>query len=190
MLPKKDVFKLRKRRVIGADRIPSAVLVPMFLKDGEYHLLFTERTDTLRDHKGQISFPGGTYEIVDVTMLDTALRECKEEIDLEPGAVEVLGELDDTPTMGTNYLITPFVGAIPWPYKFKIDPKEVKAIIEVPISALMDKNSLRHETDVLDGKVITTYFYNYKGRIIWGATARILTQFLDTYTQVLKKTGK
>jgi len=186
---KKDLFKKRRHHVVG-NRVSSAVLIPIFLKQGEYHILFTKRTDTVRDHKGQISFPGGANEMEDVTLLDTALRECKEEIGLDAGAAEVLGELDNTPTIGTNYLITPFVAAIPWPYKFKIDPREVAEIIEVPISALLNKDSLRHETDTVDGKLIITYFYNYKGKIIWGATARILAQFLDIYSRVMKDAGR
>ncbi|MFC2038974.1 NUDIX hydrolase [Chloroflexota bacterium] len=185
--PKKALFQIRKRSVVGADRTPAAVLLPLFEKDGEFHILFTRRTDTVRDHKGQISFPGGAYEIQDITMQDTALREASEEIGLAPESVRILGELDNLPTMTSNYLITPYVGLIPWPYEFKTDPKEVEEVIEIPVPVLQDKSSLRHETETLDGKLITSYFYNYKGVIIWGATARILTQFLDIYSQVEKQ---
>ena len=158
----------------------------MFEKDGEYYLLFTRRTDKVRDHKGHISFPGGTKELEDVTLLDTALRECHEEIGLDPGDAEVLGQLDNFPTLETNYVITPYVASIPWPYELKVSPAEVAEIIEAPIPVLMDKNNFRHETEELDGAIITTYFYNYNGKIIWGATARILTQFLDIYSQAKK----
>ena len=183
---KNEVFQRRKRRVVGADVKVAAVLVPLFYKEGEYYILFTERTDTVRDHKGQISFPGGANEIEDMTLLDTALRECKEEIGLDAGVVEVLGELDEMLTLHTNYLVSPFVGILPWPYRFRIDPKEVKQLIEAPISALLDKNNLYHETETVNDKLITGYYYKYKGKIIWGATARILTQFLDIYSQVMR----
>ena len=186
---KRGVFKKGRRHIVGTDRVSSAVLVPLFQKDGEYHILFTQRTNTVRDHKGQISFPGGAYELQDVTLLDTALRECREEIGLDAGAVDVLGELDNTPTLSTNYLITPFVGTIPWPYDFRIDPVEVERLIEVPVSELLNKDNLHHETETLDGALITTYYYKYKGKIIWGATARILTQFLDIYSRIAQETG-
>ena len=149
------VFQKRRRRVVGSGVISAAVLVPLFYKEDEYNLLLTERTDTVRDHKGQISFPGGARELADLTLLDTALRESKEEIGLDAGAVEVLGELDETLTLHTNYLVSPFVGVIPWPYQFKIDPKEVKQIIEVPLPALLDKNNLYHETETVNNKQIT-----------------------------------
>ncbi|MFC1900823.1 NUDIX hydrolase [Chloroflexota bacterium] len=184
--PKKDLFKKNRRHVVG-NPTSSAVLLPLFVKDGEYHILFTKRTDTVRDHKGQISFPGGAYELEDLTLLDTALRESKEEIDLDGSDIEVIGELDDILTLHTNYLISPYVGVISWPYQFKVDPKEVETILEVPISVLLDKDNLRHETETdEDGKMITGYYYNYQGEVIWGATARILTQFLDIWTQVEK----
>ncbi len=187
---KSTVFQKRKRRVVGSGVTSAAVLVPIFYRDGEYYILFTERTDTVRDHKGQISFPGGAHELEDLTLLDTALRECKEEIGLDAGAVEVLGELDDMLTLHTNYLVSPFVGIIHWPYWFKVDPKEVKQIIEAPISALLDKNNLHHETEMVNDKLISGYYYEYKGKIIWGATARILTQFLDIYSRVMKEAGE
>jgi 8-oxo-dGTP pyrophosphatase MutT (NUDIX family) len=180
-----DLFDRRRHHVVG-NRVPSAVIVPVFYKDDECHLLFTQRTNSVRDHKGHISFPGGTKDLQDVTLLDTAVRECREEIGIKPEDLEILGELDNCPTLETNYLITPYVGAIPWPYEFKISPREVAEIIEIPVSVLMNKNNLRHGTEELDGAMITTYFYDYKDKIIWGATARILTQFLDIYSNVLK----
>ena len=183
---KHDVFQRQRFHVVGPDRIPAAVLLPLFEKDGEYYILFTRRTDSVRDHKGQICFPGGSHEMSDLTMLDTALRETSEEIGLEPEEVNVLGELDNLPTMTSNYLITPYVGQIPSPYDFKVDPREVDELLEIPVSTLLDKNALRHETENVDGKLITSYFYNYNGNIIWGATARILTQFLDIFSRVIK----
>jgi 8-oxo-dGTP pyrophosphatase MutT (NUDIX family) len=185
---KTDQFKKRIFHVAG-EPVSSAVLIPLLIKDEEYHILFTKRTDTVREHKGQISFPGGAYEREDPTLLDTALRECKEEIGLDCSAVEVLGELDEILTQHTNYLVAPFVGVISSPCGFKADPREVGEILEVPISVLLDKDNLRLETMTDgNGKVIIGYYYNYKGHVIWGATARILTQFLDIWNQVLRDT--
>jgi len=183
---KQALAQRQKRHIVDASRVLSAVLIPIFYKQGEYYILFTKRTEKVKDHKGQISFPGGAYEEEDVALVNTALRECTEEIGLPVETVELLGELDDMPTVGTGYLISPFVATIPWPYPLKVDPREVKEIIEVPISALLDKDCLREETDTLDGQVIPTYFYHHQGEVIWGATARILKQFLDIYTQVMK----
>ena len=84
--------------------------------------------------------------------------------------------------------MSPFVGVIPWSYPLKTDPMEVEEIVEVPISALLDKSCLRQGTDTLDGQVIPAYFYHYQGKVIWGATARILNQFLDIWAQVMKNT--
>ena len=176
----------QKRRITDANRVLSAVLVPIYQKQGEYYILFTQRTEKVKDHKGQISFPGGAYEEKDGRLVNTALREAAEEIGLMPGDAEVLGELDDTATIGSGYIISPFVAAIPWPYQFKLDEWETDEIIEVPISALLDKDCVRQETDVLDGQVIPAYFYHYQGKVIWGATARILNQFLDILVSVME----
>jgi 8-oxo-dGTP pyrophosphatase MutT (NUDIX family) len=183
---KQALSQRRKSRIVDASRVPSAVLIPIFYKQGEYYILFTKRTEMMKDHKGQISFPGGAYEEEDETLVNTALRECAEELGLPAEAVEVLGELDDMPTLTTDYLISPFVAVIPWPYQLKVDPMEVEEVIEVPISALLDRNCRRQETDTLKGQPITTYFYDYQGKVIWGATARILNQFLDIWTEAME----
>ena len=98
----------------------------------------------------------------------------------------VLGELDDYATISSNYIISPFVALIPQPNQFKIDSKEVGEIIEVPISALLDKDCLREESRLRDDKEVTSYFYHYQGTVIWGATAWILNQFLDIFARVMK----
>jgi 8-oxo-dGTP pyrophosphatase MutT (NUDIX family) len=156
----------------------SAVLAPIFLKAGQYHLLFMQRTERVKEHKGQISFPGGAYEKADGLLLNTALREAQEEVGLAPGDVEVLGELDDMLTVATNYVISPFVGLIPYPYKFKLDNWETEELIEVPLTALMDKNCFSESKTITNGQEIEVYFYKYGDKVIWGATARILKQFL------------
>jgi 8-oxo-dGTP pyrophosphatase MutT (NUDIX family) len=123
---------LAKRQVVrlsDSKMRVSAVLVPIFMKSGQYHLLFIQRTERVKEHKGQISFPGGAYEKADELLLNTALREAEEEIGLAPGDVEVLGELDDMLTVATNYVISPFVGLIPYPYKFKLDNWETEELI-------------------------------------------------------------
>ena len=174
----------QKKRLTNTRLVSSAVLVPIYQREGQYHILFTQRTERVKEHKGQISFPGGARQDGDKTLLDTALRESAEEIGLAPDQVKILGELDDTITEVTDYIISPFVGLIPWPYEFKVDGWETEAIIEAPVSALMNKDCLREETEIKDGRAVSSYFYHYGGKVIWGATARILHKFLDIFVQV------
>ena len=176
----------QKRHIIDTGRVVAAVLVPIYFKQGQYYILFTKRTEKVKEHKGEISFPGGAYEKGDRTLVDTALRECAEEIGLMADEVEVVGELDDAVTVVSNYVVTPIVALILWPCQFKVDAEEVEEIIEVPIQALLDKGCLRQETEIIDGVEDTLYFYQYQGRVIWGATARILKQFLDIFAQVME----
>ena len=182
---RQSLSRREKQYITDSSRVPSAVLLPIYCKQGEYHILFTKRTEKVKNHKGQISFPGGAYEEQDGTLVNTALRESTEEIGLKAEDVEILGELDDTATTTSSYTISPFVAAIPWPYRFKRDKHEAEEIIEVPISALLDKDNVHLETEFIDNEVVASFFYNYQGRVIWGATARILNQFLDIFTSAV-----
>jgi 8-oxo-dGTP pyrophosphatase MutT (NUDIX family) len=175
----------QKKSITAPDRISSAVLLPIYNKEGQCHIIFTQRTNNVKEHKGQISFPGGARQD-DESLLDTALREAREEIDLAPNEVEVLGELDDTATTTSNFVVTPFVGIIPWPNNIKADGWETDEIIEVPISALLEGKVLEEKKEVVGGKPVTSYFYHYGDRVIWGATARILHQFLELYAQAVQ----
>ena len=186
----KQVLSQRQKcSIVDASRASSAVLIPISYKEGEYHILFTKRTETVQYHKGQISFPGGAYEEEDGTLLNTALRECAEEIGLVAEAVELLGELDDTVTVTSGFIISPFVAVIQGNCPLKVDLTETEEILEIPISALIDKDCLRQTTEVMNGQAVTVYAYHYRGNVIWGATAKILSQFLDIFTQVMPDTG-
>jgi len=182
---KKLLTQRHKRQIVDDSRVPSAVLVPIFKKEGEYYIIFIKRTETVKVHKGQISFPGGNRDAQDRTLLDTALREATEEIGLRVRDVEVLGELDDEVTTTSNYIVTPFVALIPWPYRFKKSKTEVDEIIRIPIPALLSKDCLKPATEVLDGKTVDSFAYHYHGTIIWGATARILNKLLDMVTRAM-----
>lgn len=183
---KKLLAQRQKQYITDADRVPSAVLIPVYENEGQYHIVFIRRTETVKTHKGQISFPGGTREISDGTLLDTAIRESTEEIGLLPEDAEILGELDDEVTTTSNYIVTPFIAMIPWPYSFVINRGEVDEIIKVPVTALLDKECLKPDTEFLNGKEFESYAYHYKGKVIWGATARILNKFLDILGQITK----
>ena len=157
---------------------PSAVLIPIFYKNGEPHLLLTLRTETVASHKGQISFPGGTREKGDRDLLATALRETFEEVGIRPEDVEVLGELDDLLAV-TNFVVTPFVGVFPYPYDFRVSYDEIAELIEIPLSFFIDPRNRRAEERLYRGRKATVYFYDYGKYTVWGVTARILKGFVD-----------
>jgi dephospho-CoA kinase len=157
----------------------AAVLIPLYQKEGECYMLLTKRTDKVEVHKGQLSFPGGAWDEHDADLLATAFRESFEEIGLHAQDIEILGELDDAPTVTSNFAVTPFVAVIPYPYQFKISQREVEELVEIPISALLDRNNFSEELLQPKGQVVLSYRYRYQDHVIWGATARILKSFLD-----------
>ena len=169
-----------RRRRIAPDGplIKAAVLLPI-VDRGEPMILFTKRTDRVGHHKGQISFPGGVVEPTDASLLEAALRECEEEIALPRAAVEPLGALDDTETVATSFVITPFVGLVREPVAWKPDGEETERVIEVPYAALAAEGSFRVEMATRDGVERPVYYFDYKGDTIWGATARILVHYLE-----------
>jgi 8-oxo-dGTP pyrophosphatase MutT (NUDIX family) len=166
-------------------RKPSAVLVPIYYQQGEHFILFTKRTELVHHHKGEISFPGGGYHPDDGNLLRTALRESFEEIGLDPSEVEVLGELDDIFTKGSPYVITPFVGSIHPHYEYKVSNFEIAEIIRISVRSLLEEGCRREEPEiVLSGVSQVPYVYTFHDKIITGATARILKQFLDIFVSV------
>ncbi len=158
----------------------AGVLIPLFYEDGEHKVLFTKRTHHVLHHKGQISFPGGSVDTEDESPEGAALRESYEEIGLLKQDVEVLGQIDDHFTMASNFIIHPFVGLIPSPYDFNISEIEVKRLIKIPWNALV-MDSLRNNTSIVEseGKFFETPVYKYNGDLIWGATAKMLKNFID-----------
>jgi len=161
-----------------SDLVSAAVLVPVTDRGGP-HLVFTKKTSGVPHHKGQFSFPGGVVETRDGSRVETALREAWEEIRLPAEAVEVLGLLDDTPTRATSFVITPVVGIVRGPVEFKPDGREIERVIEVPLATLRDPAIFRAETWERDGEPHQVLFYQVSADdVVWGATARILSQFL------------
>jgi len=169
----------RRRRVIEHPPYShAAVLVPVFKKGERCHLLFTKRSNQVRNHKGEISFPGGVVDEEDLELINTALREAQEEIGLEKDDVQIVGILDDIVTV-THFIVTPIVGFFPYPYPFKVSEVEIAELIEVPLASLLDENSFSEREIFRGGQNEIVYAYQYENHIIWGATARILKQFLD-----------
>jgi len=161
--------------------VRAAVLLPLFCKDGLYHILFTRRTDRVKRHKGEISFPGGIYDTSDGDLEATALREAHEEVGIKPQDIELLGELDEVMTL-TGFIVSPFVGLIPYPYPFVLSPEEIAEIIILPLFAFLKEEVLSEEDWTYQDKTATVYTYHCGRHIIWGATAKILRQFLDLIT--------
>jgi 8-oxo-dGTP pyrophosphatase MutT (NUDIX family) len=181
-----ELAALTRSRLAGRERrvappsllVRAAVLVPL-VNRGEPCMVFAKRSETVRSHRGQISFPGGVVDPGDASLLDAALRECEEEIGLPRDAVEPLGALDDTETVATNFVITPWVGVIRQPVPWRPDGAEIERVIEVPFAALSGPRGMRTEEWERDGVRRPVYFFDYGGDTIWGATARIVKHYLD-----------
>jgi 8-oxo-dGTP pyrophosphatase MutT (NUDIX family) len=171
---------LHPRRTLDrSDLVSAAVLVPI-TDHGEPHLLFTKKTASVPHHRGQFSFPGGVVEQRDGSRVETALREAWEEIRLPSSAVEVLGLLDDTETRATPFIITPVVGIVTDPVDFVPDGREIERVLEVPLRVLRDPGIFSTETWERDGERHPVHFYRVSDEdVIWGATARIVKQFLS-----------
>jgi len=157
----------------------SAVLVPLFGWPERPGLIFTERRADLRSHAGEISFPGGRRDEGDADLLATALREAEEEIALTPDSVELAGALPPTSTFATGYLIHPFVGIVAEPPDLDLEPNpdEVETVLAFTLDALRDSYEIRRLVRRKIG--IHTPTYEVEGRLIWGATARIVGELLE-----------
>ncbi|MFQ3293408.1 MAG: 8-oxo-dGTP pyrophosphatase MutT (NUDIX family) [Halobacteriales archaeon] len=156
----------------------AAVLIPVVEGRGGPGLLFTKRSDHLEEHPGQMSFPGGGQEPEDDGLRGTALREGNEEIGLRAGEVEIVGQLDDIRTI-TEYAVTPFVGRIP-DRDYDLNDDEVAEIIVLPLEGLMDPDNYEFECrDHPHYDEVTIHYFHVDGYTVWGATGRILVQFLE-----------
>ena len=176
------IIKQRVPVILPPDptRRQAAVLLPLFKNATDYHVVFTKRTEMLKHHKGQVSFPGGSFEPSDGDLLTTALRESHEEVGIRPEHVSILGRLDDLSTFSTSFTISPFVGLIPYPYPFRPNPIEVAIVFDAPVSVLADPTVGRKYIRARDdGATIEDYEFHVNGHVIWGATARIVRHFLS-----------
>lgn len=157
----------------------AAVLMPIQERaDGDY-LVLTKRAERLNHHSGQVAFPGGRVDAGDRGELEAALRESHEEIGLDPSHVRVLGRLDQV-TAAYDFVVTPFVGVIPPFYSFRLNPAETEAVFSVPIAALMEPKCLT-VADHLSSRGEPVYHFYFDCWDIWGATARIIIQFLELF---------
>jgi 8-oxo-dGTP pyrophosphatase MutT (NUDIX family) len=164
----------------------AAVLVPLYERDGELHVVFIKRRSDLRLHAGQVSFPGGRQEPGDTDLTQTALREAHEEIGLDPHAVTIVGALAPTPTVVSDIAVYPVVGLIgvptaPW----ILAPEEVDAVIVAPLAALAATHRLETRRRA-NGTQVTTDAYTAGAETVWGATARIVGDLIARLEQAAR----
>jgi 8-oxo-dGTP pyrophosphatase MutT (NUDIX family) len=157
--------------------IQAAVLVPLHMKRGVLHAVFTRRHHELPRHAGEISFPGGRRDAEDADLMATALRETHEEVGLPAESVELIGALEPIPTIVTGYAIHPFVGIVPSNFRWKPSDREVAEVIDLPLPAVAAGYQRRRL--VRRGAAIRTDTYVVDQHMIWGATARIVSDLLD-----------
>jgi len=158
-------------------RVNAAVLVPLYLIDGELHAVLTRRRADLRRHAGEISFPGGREDASDSDLIHTALREAQEEIGLDPEAVTVAGALSPIPTIATSYAIYPFVGLIEPGHDWRPSATEVERVLEMSLTDLRAGYGRRRL--LRRGVPFRTDTFVVSDELVWGATARILSDLLE-----------
>ena len=158
----------------------AAVLIPLLCEKGELSLLFIRRTETVQDHKGQVSFPGGAVEPEDRDIINTALRETWEEVGISPEEIKILGCMREYHTI-SRFSIVPVVGVVPWPYQLNLSKEEVSRAFTIPLSWLaVSSHHSEKPYSRPDGRVENVIFFEpFDGDLLWGITARITLNFLQ-----------
>lgn len=164
----------------------AAVLLMLFEREGEPWLVFTKRTEQVRHHKGQISFPGGARDEDDDDIQRTAVRETVEELGIDPNEITIVGRLDELPTFVTGYNVTPFVAVVPEQHSYRPSHAEIDEVIELPVDELARVGRV----DVVEprpGVPVQTNVFETRGHFIWGFTGAVLRQFLDEVWSELER---
>jgi len=160
----------------------ASVLIPMYLEDGQWNILFIRRSEHEHDqHSGQVAFPGGKVDKHDHNARAAALREAEEEIGLQPEQVTILGHLRDYQTI-SNYMVTPVVAEINWPIALKIDRREVSKVFSIPLLWLANPANYTLSQRELEGwnsHAEVIHFQPYQGELLWGITARLTVSLLQ-----------
>jgi len=158
--------------------IDAAVLVPVYRERDKDFLILTKRTEEVLHHKGQICFPGGARDLADCSLWETALRECQEEIGLDPNQISLVRELGQQYTP-TGFRVTPFIGQIARRSAFTPNPNEIAAIFSVPFSYFKDGTNVRFLRKEWQGQVFMDPHFTFEGHEIWGMTGRVLCELFD-----------
>jgi 8-oxo-dGTP pyrophosphatase MutT (NUDIX family) len=157
----------------------AAVMIPLLEVDHQWHVLLTQRSESLVEHRGQVAYPGGAQELQDKDLQQTALREMQEEIGVHPDDVVVFGHLGDMPIV-TGYLVRPFVGQIPWPYVLKLSNDEVQRAFTMPLNWLSDPKNYKVAFRSYAGREFQVIFFDhYNGHQLWGASAEMTLALLS-----------
>lgn len=166
------------RRKMCEDLKPAGVLIPIVEYADRLSVLLTQRAAELKNHAGQVSFPGGSMESVDADITETALRETHEEVGIRPDQVDVAGYLPPMLTV-TGFAVTPIVGLVAPDFCLRLDEREVEAAFEVPLAFLLDEANQENSERDLHGVRVPIVEFNYARQRIWGATANILVEFRE-----------
>jgi 8-oxo-dGTP pyrophosphatase MutT (NUDIX family) len=165
----------------------ASVLIPILEQDGQYSVLFTRRTNKVEHHKGQISFPGGAVDEEDNSYEETAYREAYEEVGLLRKDVEMLGRTDDELAIVSSFIIHPFVGRVKYPYDFQINALEVASLIIMPFYVFLDgTNTYKKDFVNVEGYPYHGTNYHFDGNVVWGATARVMENFIGIIEDKIK----
>jgi 8-oxo-dGTP pyrophosphatase MutT (NUDIX family) len=179
--PFKDLFDHYPSGLLEGSPRPAAVLIPLVWTENGWEILFIRRTEVEGDiHSGQVALPGGRRDRVDADLTAAALRETHEELGIKPEDITILGQLNEFIAI-SNYRVTPFVGTLPWPYPIVMDAREVAHWFTIPLDWLADPANHRTERRTLPngiGEVAVIYFERYEGELLWGLSARMITELL------------
>ena len=183
-LIKKTLSRRVKKRIMDEGYRKAAILFILYNRGNGYFTLLTRRSSNLPYHPAQISFPGGAYDPGDNSLIETAIREVYEEIGLRIAPSQILGELDDIKTLTSRFIISPFLAFINYPFVLDINKNEIEEIIELPLSFIMNRNNLKRGKWMINDKEEESIYYVYADHLIWGATARILKNFVDMLEEI------
>lgn len=174
---------LNLEQILANDPKIGGVMLLLYQKAGELHIVFTQRRAYDGVHGGQMSFPGGKKDLVDTDTIQTALRETQEEIGIPPSQIEVIGKLSELYIPPSNFLVYPVVGFAKKETTFIPQEKEVEKIVEIPLSFFQQEVNINLQTEIklYNGTTVRVPAYTYQQHIIWGATAIMLSEFMYIY---------
>jgi 8-oxo-dGTP pyrophosphatase MutT (NUDIX family) len=166
----------------GESYRPAAVLMPLLRQGDAWQLLFIRRTETVQDHKGQVAFPGGSWEKSDTSLEMTALRETNEEIGAAIPEIRILGNLGKMKLV-THFQIAAYVGTIPAQLALKAEPAEVSRIFTIPLRWLADPENREERDHYHQNWHRVIYYQPYDGEVLWGASAALTVRLIDALMQ-------
>jgi 8-oxo-dGTP pyrophosphatase MutT (NUDIX family) len=164
----------------GAMELAAAVLILLVKENDDWKIVYTRRTTGVRTHQGEVSFPGGAYEIGDESMVQTALRETYEEIGVNPECIRIIGGLEPIRTI-SNFMVYPFVGIMECDPEFLINPDEVERLFMIPLKWLRNPDNFYEQDHLVENRYVrkVIHYLSFDGEHLWGLTARITQQLLE-----------